>query len=210
MRSTSARWPSRRMTASSPTGASTVFQADGRSRRCAAILRRISASDRSAVAMNVTVWNRPASDCAYRLFPLRTPPNTNVIVRVGVMRHGSSEGVDQRRRHQAGATVPRRGISSRAAVERGHTRARGPLTDLPGGNENQKRATTGRSSTLPSRSTEPMAASGRSPDSCVNRCELPSQRRSPVANCSNPRHSQWRGRAGISPASQYTRLVACT
>jgi hypothetical protein len=68
--------------------------------------------------------------------------------------------------------------------------------------EKWKRATSRRPSTLPSRSTELMRASGRSPDSCVNRFELPSQRRSPVANCSNPRHSQWRGRAGVSPASR--------
>jgi len=39
-------------------------------------------------------------------------------------------------------------------------------------------------------------------------CRCPSrlwlQLTSPVANCSNPRHLQWRGRAGISPASQNT------
>ena len=61
-----------------------------------------------------------------------------------------------------------------------------------------------RSSTLPSKSISSLSRmSGRSPDLRLIKLELPSQDLHPSGlRCSSSPRSQWRGRAGFSPASQ--------
>src|SRR5580692_2586026 len=141
------------MTVSSAAGVSTVFHTDERSRRCAAIFRRISASDRRAVAMNVTPLKRAASDCAYRLLPLRAPPSTSVTILARSMRQESSRGPSRRKRRRDRPPVCILAFSP--AFFGGLIVREGDQPVIGDGNGKWKRARPRRPSTLPSKSTEP-------------------------------------------------------